>query len=713
MTTTVLPGRSKIGSRLVMRRRFLLTLGGFSLAVSHALLAATFYVSPAGNDTNSGTSVATAWKTINKVNGTTFAPGSIILFQGGSAFSGLIYFAPGTGGTHLAPITLSSYDPVTGATVPENAVSSERATIHGGNGGAFYAWRTAGLILQHLNFTGSGTATNTGDGVAFYNDIGGGVKYDRLEIRHAEVTGFGKHGVAIGGYNGASGYRGITVTDLHSHHNVLSGMILYGPEYQAATPTYANENVQVAWSRAHNNDGVATATTNNGSGFVFGSVKTGLMEHCVAHDNGKNNTPSEGPVGLWAYDSDRVTIQFCESYDNRTASSGDGDGFDLDQNTTNCVLQYNYAHGNDGAGFLVYAGAGKVNKNNVVRYNISENDGRKLGYGAIFVAGKIDGVDVYGNTVYLASPTNPSTPSAIRIGNISANPINVRIRNNILVTNKTGNNVNLLRVDSPRADHFIQGNLYHAVNGYRVLWGGTTYTSQNSWLAAVTNQERIGGSIVAVTADPLLSNPGNGGTLGDTTLLSTLTAYRIAANSPAREAGQNLAALFGIDPGARDFFGNPSPSGFRPDMGAHERLDGYFAWAYAAGLPADGAGTGALNATPANDGIANLIKYALDLPPLVSSSPNLPQVASDTMTPDGPWLTFTYRRSLTATGIATAVRTSADLDGWADVTFDNISAFEEIADPNPDGDGSAELVRVRLKIAPGESKRFLNLRVIQ
>ena len=51
---------------------------------------------------------------------------------------------------------------------------------------------------------------------------------------------------------------------------------------------------------------------------------------------------------------------------------------------TNSVMQYNYSHDNDGAGYGLYQGSTSAPwSNNVVRYNISQNDGRKNGYGAI------------------------------------------------------------------------------------------------------------------------------------------------------------------------------------------------------------------------------------------------------------------------------------------------------------------------------------------
>ena len=68
------------------RMRFLLVIAGVCvMAVSS--LAATFYVDTAGNDTNDGLSTAAAWKTVAKVNGSTFAAGDQILFKRGGVWN--------------------------------------------------------------------------------------------------------------------------------------------------------------------------------------------------------------------------------------------------------------------------------------------------------------------------------------------------------------------------------------------------------------------------------------------------------------------------------------------------------------------------------------------------------------------------------------------------------------------------------------------------
>jgi hypothetical protein len=80
------------------------------------------------------------------------------------------------------------------------------------------------------------------------------------------------------------------------------------------------------------------------------------------------------------------------------------------------------------------------------------------------------------------------------------------------------------------------------------------YSALDSWRTA-TSQERVGATPTGLTTDPSLTNPGHGGTIGDPELLANLTAYTLLAASPVDNAGLNLRAVFGIDPGSHDFYG--------------------------------------------------------------------------------------------------------------------------------------------------------------
>ncbi len=119
---------------------------------------------------------------------------------------------------------------------------------------------------------------------------------------------------------------------------------------------------------------------------------------------------------------------------------------------------------------------------------------------------------------------------------------------------------------SGRKTATFAGNAYWSVDGKYKFAG---YRSLEDWRAA-TGQEMLNGKPVGMVVDPKLIDIGNNVTIGDPTKLHTLTAYQLQKDSPMIDAGINLRAMFGIDLGNRDFFGNPIPQGKGFDIGAHE-----------------------------------------------------------------------------------------------------------------------------------------------
>ncbi|MBS1569797.1 MAG: right-handed parallel beta-helix repeat-containing protein [Bacteroidetes bacterium] len=81
----------------------------FLAMVFSAASATNYYVAPTGNDANNGTSEATAWKTIDRVNQSafTFQPGDKILFQRGGTYRGEVIL--GVSGTPSQPVTIGAY----------------------------------------------------------------------------------------------------------------------------------------------------------------------------------------------------------------------------------------------------------------------------------------------------------------------------------------------------------------------------------------------------------------------------------------------------------------------------------------------------------------------------------------------------------------------------------------------------------------------------
>jgi hypothetical protein len=503
----------------------------------------TFYVSPAGSDGRAGTSPDTAWRTIGRVNEQDLDPGDTVAFEGGGTYGGELKLFAEDSGTDAEPVVVTSY-------------GEDRATVDGGDGVGITSYNSEGITLEHLAVVGSGTATNGAHGVQFYNDLPGDTVLRAIRVDDVRISGFGKWGLLLGSDIGRSGYTDVRIRNVDSSYNGEGGILTWGGQ------PAVNSDVRIRRSTAAYNPGRPELTRNSGNGIVLGNVDDGAIEDSVAHHNGGANTAGEGPVGIWAYDSSRVVIQGNESYANRTGSAADGGGFDLDQNVTDSVVQYNWSHDNEGPGFLLahrYATDGS--RGNVVRYNLSQDDARKGSGGALAVWGEVHDTDVYHNVVF-ASPPPSGAISLVTVTNSGASGAEVhgvRLWNNVFVT--TGG-VRLLDVSSSQVAaatglRFEGNDWWGSGAGTLFRWAGSTHPSLETWQAA-TGQEQDRGAALGRSVDPGMASPGHGP-----------DSYRLLAGSPLVDAGLP-PARFGVHPGPRDFFGGPAPVGGAPDIGAHE-----------------------------------------------------------------------------------------------------------------------------------------------
>lgn len=512
------------------------------LHAASAVAATTYYVSPEGNDIHSGTTPETAWRTVARINRSAFTPGDRILFEGGKTFSGPVKLGPDDEGTAGLPIEIGTYPG------EENAP----ATIAAGTGPGIDVWNVSGVRISNLRIAGGGADVNEASGIRFLSTLPGGAS--NVAVDRVEISGFGRHGISVGAWETEAGYRDVRLTNCITRDNLRTGILTWGPWGEGL---YAHSKVYVGYCEAYGMKG--------GSGITLSSVNGGVVERSVAHDNGAEFS---GAAGIWAWDANDILFQYNESYRNRTIGV-DGDGFDFDGGVTNSVMQYNYSHDNDAAGFLLaqYPGAPQAMRNIVLRYNISENDCRKKDYGAIHVwngdgAERIRNIQIYQNTVYLGSGSK-SEPCAIGVVSPTTS---VAIRNNLFVT---AAGETLVSVVPDQVDILFQSNAYWSGRDFfRVVWNGDAYHSLAEWLQAAENQERLGSTILAMHADPLLANPGGGGTVRDVDNLTSLAAYKLKPESPLSGRGINLKDEFGIQPGKHGFFGGSVSHLLRPAIGA-------------------------------------------------------------------------------------------------------------------------------------------------
>ena len=517
-----------------------------ALCLQVSAQAADYYVSPNGSDGNAGTSPSRPWKTIAKVNSWDFKPGDRILFQGGQSFAGNLVFTAADAGTSAKPVTVSAY-------------GTGRATILAGDGTGILVENAGGFSISNLVVVGENRTTNKGNGVCVLNRLPGAVKLGFVRIDNVDASRFGTSGIVVGGDppdSSKSGFDDVRITRCKAHDNAYYGIHVTGA-WNPSASGYANRRVYVGHCKAYDNPGdPAFQKNHSGNGIMIEEVDGGTIERCVAYNNGYLcNYPGGGPVGIWAHAANRVIIQYNESYNNRTGKSVDGGGFDFDGGVSNSLLQYNYSHGNDGAGYLlyVYKGAPHTFRNNVMRYNISEDDGRKNTYSGIYVGNDGSGVsdlETYNNTIYISPSTGAAKPRAVLVRGTT----NVHFRNNIFVAI---GGVPVLDVAEKQPGLLFQGNDYWAgENGkLAILWAGETFDSLDGWRSA-TRQEMIGGRKTGLREDPQFTDSGRAITVGNPDLLNTLAAYRLKPNSPLIRAGLDLRQFFKLDPGLTDFFGS-------------------------------------------------------------------------------------------------------------------------------------------------------------
>ncbi len=675
-----------------------------------------FYIAapPLGSDAQPGTESAPL-ATIPAVNALDLAAGDRIFFRGGDVFEGSLEFDSTTAGTAENPIVIGSY-------------GEGRATIASDDETALFLYNTAGFEIRDLVIVGLGRTSNPNDGVSIYSDLPGGVKLPYLRIERVEISGFGGVGLAIGSWAGSSGFRDIRIDEVRIH-DCRDGLLTYAEDATPnAAPNYGLETITVTDSLFENNPGQAGVTRPTGSGLVLGGVDGGLVERCIARNNGAEHTFIAGPVGIWTYNSRAVILQHCESYGNRT-SGGDGVGFDLDGGVTDSVIQYCYSHDNDGAGYLlaVFADSGPTS-NNTLRYNISVNDGRLGRQGAFFFWGAtasdpVEDAWVHNNLIYLdASAVIAGTPIALQFYRVDFDGLNV-VNNTIITRGASAYAVFADAAVLPITSVWMRGNSYWAEEGgLRFRFNGSTHQS----LAAFrfTGQERSGSVDLGFDGDPRLERPGGPAiTLGTSERLAAaadlLTGWRLQPESPLIDGGLDLVGLGGPAPGSLDFFGSsPVPTGPVVDVGPHESRPPLVLWRERFFSPVELGDNGLAasvwgpQADPDDDGQANLLEYSLNSNPRLSGEESGLKIQRQT----GGRLGLTFRRL--RRDVIHTVLAGDNLTGWGvlavdpgqigelvtvidDAPLNSPRRFSEIAAPTS---LSAELAAERLSGDSGKHK---------
>ncbi len=450
-----------------------------------------------GNDKYPGT-LKKPLKSISEANKRVqIKPGSIF-FAGAQVFEGTLILN-NIQGADSVPILISSY-------------GEGRAVINGGNKESVRIENSKNVRINNLDLKGSGRKDgNTTNGLWLVNNIG-------CIVENIYVEGFQKSGVDL--YN----CKDTKVLKVFAYDNGFSGINIMGSNQDSS------ENIIIRDCKAENNPGDPTRLDNHsGNGILVGVSDSVLIDHCTATNNGWDMPrQGNGPVGIWTWQSDHVTIQYCISYRNKTSKGGkDGGGFDLDGGVTNSLVQYCLSYENEGAGYglFQYWGA-SVWSNNIIRYCVSINDAHTTeGAGSFFIwngsdeSKQLADCYIYNNVAY-----SKSAP-AISFENASEHE-NFLFSNNIFLVSDQ-------RITGKNSGSSFTGNVWRSIT------------------------------------DPVLKGPLTT-ELTDPYKLNTLEGLKLQSGSQLRDSGVKIISMYGFDPPLKDFFGNPVPQGSSPEPGIHE-----------------------------------------------------------------------------------------------------------------------------------------------
>ncbi|MBO3271998.1 right-handed parallel beta-helix repeat-containing protein [Hymenobacter defluvii] len=526
------------------------------LLTSKQAAATTYYVRIAGNDAQAGTTPATAWRSIARVNAATLQPGDQILFEGEQTFVGGLQLKGTTQGTVAQPIVFGSY-------------GRGWATISSGGTYGLLARNAGGIELHRLYFAGSGRLNNKSAGVVFVLDSAA-TQLPHLVLDSLDVSGYQQAGVTISSQRAGSGYTSVHITNSRVHDNGEAGISSYGP----AASTHRNWHI--ARCQLYNNTGrLDLKQTRTGYGLLLAHVTGAVVEQCEAYNNGRLNAyPAAGPAGIGAWRCTNLTVQQCRSYNNRSGTVRGG-GYALEGGCANAVVQYNYAHDNEGPGYAISQPdtLSVPSANLTVRYNISDNDARRADQGALAVlapatAEQMQRISLHNNTVLVTKPANNSAPVAVQLGGGAASGIT--LRNNLLQTTD-----GLMLVDASLTTGVrLEGNCYWSSGGtFALRWDNATYTALPTWRQATT-QEQLGDRPCGLSINPQLrtAKQSDAATATPTAAATAASSdYRLAPTSALVAAGLNLWDEFRQEAGPRDYFGVATPAaGVRGSIGASE-----------------------------------------------------------------------------------------------------------------------------------------------
>ncbi|NOU63853.1 hypothetical protein GC096_07425 [Paenibacillus sp. LMG 31461] len=516
-----------------------------------------------GNDSHTGTSEGTAWKTLEKVNATTFQPGDQILLKSGEVWEGQLW--PKGSGSPGMPIIIDQYGSGSKPAIQGKGLVQDAVRLFNQE-----YWE-----IHHVDVSNAKPATatpgeNLGDyrGIHISGDNSTTLDYFRIvAVDVHDVTGQinwisgtqpvpPQPGIRFKtGWDGSKKTGGIVfdttvpnifsppsqatvINDVIVEQSTITNTSFAGITFKQYTGDGKDADgntiaVSTGWGeRANGTDPKFTPHTNiiirdnyitqkdtayGCNAMYLTDIRGGLVENNVVY--------KAGTSGIEMYYADDIVVQHNEVYETTQKAGGaDSNGIDPDKATTKILIQYNYIHDN-GDGILIcqFSFGDTVIRNNVIKSNTR--------YPIYLHSDKKAIAEVYNNTIY-----NDKSNYLI-YGYGTSLDATYNIRNN---------------------------NLYTTRAGATITTSGTTFYENNNYygtgLMIPTSDTK------ALQVDPKFVSTVSGpsGTIETGPRLDSALGFRSKSGSAMINAGIAMP-----NNGSKDYAGKTLYNGL-PDIGAFE-----------------------------------------------------------------------------------------------------------------------------------------------
>jgi len=473
------------------------------------VVAATYHVDASGgDDANAGTSPAAAWRSLEKVNATTFQPGDRVLLKAGATWTGCLH--PQGSGSATQRIVLDRYGDgprpaIAGGGIEGGAVRLENQQFW--NIGNLDVSNQGGAAIRKMGIQIRNKSVGTLAGIAVTDCVLHDVAGEMADYRDGKESGAIVFSITAANLAVPSRWDDIRIENNVIHDVARNGILLQSQWINKP------EDPNSSW----HGHGAYTPSTHiriagnhleriGGDGIIPWCVQGAIIEHNFV-GQANHNSLKQGHAAIWPYFCQDVVFQYNEVC--QTQTKFDGMAFDFDNSNQRCIYQYNYSHDNEG-GFLNMCCDGNGN-DNIARFNISQNDGCLAGSRVFLVHGNGNhGYRVYNNTIYVRD----GNPALFQQG-APSDQSSILFQNNIFINAGTGT------FKAPGGCRF-ERNLYFGSG-------------------------QVADDAGKILGDPRLQSAGSG-RLG----FDSVAGYKLLAGSPALHAGLVIP-----DNGGRDWWGNP------------------------------------------------------------------------------------------------------------------------------------------------------------